>query len=86
VPADGRKLILRTGDGTSSLSASAGIELQVSRRFYMRYTFDGSYELRPGDSYNVSTYLLLLVTVTKNVDLGASMGPYSLGLETHIFL
>lgn len=81
-PSNSTKLFFRN-DGRKSLSAAAGVELQWTRRFYMNFLVDSSYELSDS-SYRVSLTFLTLVTIMRNVDVGAFMGPYDVGLETHI--
>lgn len=83
-PANSTKLFVRS-DGRKSLRAPAGVELQWTRRFYTNFVVESSYVISDG-SYRVDLSFLALVTITRNVDVGAFMGAYDIGLETHITL
>ena len=84
-PTTSTKVFLRS-DGRTSVGGAAGFELQWSRRFYTNVIVDGSYVISPDPSYHVTLNLQALVSVTRNVDIGASLGEYDIGLETHVTL
>jgi hypothetical protein len=84
-PTTSTKAFLRS-DGRKSIGGAAGVELQWSRRFYMNVLMDSSYVIAPDPSYRVSLHLQTLVTITRNIDIGAYLGEYDVGLETHMTL
>lgn len=81
-PSNSTKLFFRN-DGRKSLSAAAGVELQWTRRLYTNFLVDSTYELSDS-SYTVDLTFAMLVTIVRNVDVGASLGADNIGLEVHV--
>jgi len=83
-PANSTKLFFRN-DGRKLVSAAAGFEIQWMRRFYTNFLVDSTYNFSDS-SYRVVLDFQMLFTITRNIDVGAFMGEYDLGLATYITL